>query len=181
METDSFAARCGAQATVDAPAELVFEYLDDFEQLGAHMTRSSWMMAGSRMSYEFDEAKGRRPGARIHLLGSFLGLQLDIEERVVERVTPRSKAWQTVGEPRMLVLARYRMGYSLQPQPRGCRVTVFIEYALPATGFGRLLGWLAGRAYARWCVRSVLHQTVARFGSVTDAAATFRQAPDKAR
>ena len=50
MEIEAFASHHKEQAVVNAPADLVFEYLDDFVQLGAHMTRSSWMMAGSKMS-----------------------------------------------------------------------------------------------------------------------------------
>jgi hypothetical protein len=167
MDVETFASHYEAQATVDAPAVLLFEYLDDFEQLGAHMTRSSWMMAGSRMRYEFDDGRGRRLGSRVRLLGEFLGFKLDIDERVIDREPGLSKAWQTVGRPRMLILAKYRMGFSLRSLPQGCRVTAFIDYSLPESGLGRWLGALAGGAYARWCVRNVLKQAASHFGSAT--------------
>jgi hypothetical protein len=167
MEIETFASHYEEQATVSAPADFLFDYLDDFEQLGAHMTRSSWMMAGSKMRYEFDEGKGRRLGSQVRLLGSFLGLKLEIEERVIDRVPASSKAWQTVGNPRMLILARYRMGFTLRPLPDGCRLTAFIDYALPAKGMGRLLGALVGGIYARWCVRNVLSQALGHFGGAT--------------
>jgi hypothetical protein len=95
MEIETFASHYEEQATVPAPADLLFDYLDDFEQLGAHMTRSSWMMAGS----------------------------------------------------------------------------------------GRLLGALAGGAYARWCVRNMLQQALAHFESAADEvglSADFRQPSGKA-
>lgn len=168
MEIETFAAHYEKQTTVDAPAELVFEYLDDFERLGAHMTRSSWMMAGSKMSYEFDNGKGRRLDSHVRLIGSFLGLKLEIDERVIDRAPAQSKAWQTTGTPRMLILAQYRMGFSLWSLPHGCRVTAFIDYSLPARGFGRVLGRVAGGAYARWCVRNVLDQAAAQFGIAAD-------------
>jgi hypothetical protein len=183
MEIETFASHFEEQTTVNAPADLLFDYLDDFQQIGAHMTRSSWMMAGSKMRYEFDDGKGRRLGARVRLLGSFLGLNLEIDERVIDRVPARSKAWQTVGNPRMLILARYRMGFSLRSFAHGCRVTAFIDYALPAKGIGRLLGQVAGGAYARWCVRNVLQQASAHFGIANDQAgltADFRQPSGKA-
>jgi len=97
-------------------ASIVFEHLDDFERLGAHMMRSSAMMAGSRMRYEFDEARGRAEHALVHLRGSMLGLTLAIDEEVVEHNPPFAKAWQTIGTPRMLVLDSYRMGYRLEPR-----------------------------------------------------------------
>src|SRR5262245_10644597 len=98
-----------------APAEAVFEHLDDFERLGSHMMRSSWMMAGSRMRYELDEARGRGLDARVRLAGSVLGLKLAIEEKVVTYAPPLRKTWQTTGTPRMLILDSYQMGFSLTP------------------------------------------------------------------
>jgi hypothetical protein len=47
---------------------------------GVYMMRSSWMMAGSEMRYEFDDARGRARGATVRMLGSFLGLCLQIDE-----------------------------------------------------------------------------------------------------
>jgi hypothetical protein len=165
MEIEVFTSHHEEQAVVNAPADLVFEYLDDFARLGAHMTRSSWMMAGSKMSYEFDEGMGRQLGSHVRMGGSFLGMKLEIDERVIDRAPGNSKAWQTVGNQRMLILARYRMGFSLQPLHGECRLTVFIDYSLPEKGLGHLLGRLAGGTYARWCVRNMLHQATARFGS----------------
>lgn len=37
MDISTFASHFEQQATVNAPADLLFEYLDDFEQLGAHV------------------------------------------------------------------------------------------------------------------------------------------------
>lgn len=147
-----------------ASAAAVFEHLDDFEKLGKHMMRSSWMMSGSRMRYEFDEARGRKANARIRLVGSVLGMNLEIEEQVIERTPPVSKSWQTIGRPRMLVLDAYRMGFNLTPKEEACRLRVFIDYAKPRVGLGRWLGRLAGATYARWCVRSMIQDAVTRFG-----------------
>jgi hypothetical protein len=41
MDIETFASHYEAQATVNAPAVLLFDYLDDFEQLGAHMAHAS--------------------------------------------------------------------------------------------------------------------------------------------
>ena len=153
---------------ISSRPEFVFEYLDDFEALGSHMTRASWMMAGSRMRYEFDEAKGRSVGASVRLRGSFLGLSLDIDERVIQRTPPLGKAWETIRRPRMLILAQYRMGFAIAPIAAGSRVTVFIDYALAEHGVGRWLGRAAGGFYARWCVRSMLRQAAGKFGIAAD-------------
>jgi len=149
-----------------APPGVVFDYADDFAHFGEHMMRSSWMMAGSRMRHEFDGAGGKAIGAKVRLVGSILGAPLEIEEYVIERIAPLSKAWETAGNPRMLILSAYRMGFEITPQATGCRLRVFIDYAFPPKGDGLWAGRIAGGWYARWCVRSIAVGAVKRFGPV---------------
>ncbi len=68
---------------------------DDHAQLAAHMSKSSWMMLGSRMAVELDASQGRAMGSHIRLKGRVLSIPLFVEEVVVERQPPRRKAWQT--------------------------------------------------------------------------------------
>ena len=159
--------------TLAERAGVVFEHLDDFERLGAHMMHSSPMMAGSRMRFEFDEMRGRAEHSLVHLRGSVLGFALTIDEEVIERRPPVAKTWQTIGTPRMLVLDAYRMGYVLEPQEGSSRLTVFIDYAFPSRGLARWVGRMAGAAYARWCVTSMIEDAVRSFGS-GDASASAR-------
>jgi len=142
--------------TVDVAADPValFEHLDDHERLASHMMQSSVMMAGSSMNFAFDPTRGRMFGSRIGMSGKILGLLLEVSEIVTERDPPRRKVWQTKGTPRLLVIGAYRMGYDIAPGGVGSRLTVFIEYDLPAWPW-RLLGLFAGRIYARWCVRAM--------------------------
>ena len=92
----------------------------------------------------------------IRVEGAVLGLRLSIVETVVERDPPRRKVWETVGEPRLLVFGRYRLGFEIAPEGTGSRVRVFIDYDLPRTALGRALGPVGAHAYARWCVNRML-------------------------
>ncbi len=76
---------------VNAPAAAVFSRLDDPRLLSAHMSGSSWMMAGSRMALEVDASQGRAVGASIRMGGRVLGIALSLEEIVTERNPPRRK------------------------------------------------------------------------------------------
>ena len=136
-----------------APAEL-FAHLDDQEQLSAHMMQSSPMMAGTTMKFEFDPQHGRAVGSRMGLKGKVLGLVLEVVEVVTRRDPPRAKAWETVGEPRLLVIGGYRMGFEIRPEGSGSRLLVFIDYDEPL-GRWRFAGKLLGSRYARWCTRSM--------------------------
>jgi hypothetical protein len=155
-----------AVAEVRAAPHALFDHLDDQTRLGEHMARPSMMMMGGRMTYAFDDKKGRAVGSVIRMGGSVLGLQLEVEEVVTERVPPTRKTWETRGEPHLLVIAGYRMGFEITPlAPDRCRVRVFIEYRRPQSLAGRLLAPLFAPIYARWCVRRMAEDAKVRFGA----------------
>lgn len=115
-----------SRAQVDASPAKLFTYLDDQERLSSHMMKSSAMMAGMRMQFEFDERRGRPVGLRMRLSGKVLGLSLEVIEVVAERDPPRRKVWETRGEPRLLVIGPYRMGFEIVPDGDGSQLLVFV-------------------------------------------------------
>jgi hypothetical protein len=149
----TYAHRDEAIAEVHAPPERLFEHLDDHARLGTHMEKPSMMMMGGKMTYEFDEAKGRAVGSVIRMGGSFLGIRLFVEEVVTERDPPRLKVWETRGPPRILIIGAYRMGFEITPSGPHSHLRVFIEYDRPPSFIGRILGVALAPMYARWCVR----------------------------
>ena len=148
---------------VSATADAVFSYLDDHGRLSAHMSRSSWMMAGSRMALQLDAAQGRAVGAKIRLSGRGLGILLSVEEIVTERIPPLRKVWETTGRPQLLVISPYRMGYEITPKGKASLLRVFIDYALLDGPFSGLLGGLFGNFYARWCTRRMADDAAKHF------------------
>ena len=145
------------QVEVDAPPAEVFEFLDDHRRLSAHMTEPSWMMVGSHMTIHMDEKQGRALGSRITLSGRILGLSLEVEEVVTKYDPPCSKAWKTVGSPRLLVIGPYNMGFVLSSQQGGSLLCAFIDYSPPGEGASRLLGRLFGKV-----IRPMVYQRMAR-------------------
>ncbi len=143
----------------------IFTHLDDHRRLSDHMTRRSWVMAGSRMEMDMDADEGRAVGSKIRLRGRVLGISLGLEETVIERSPPVRKVWRTTTPPRLLVMGPYRMGFEITPQGTASLLTVFIDYALPDSGVERWLGRILGPWYARWCTRRMAHDAVAHFRS----------------
>ncbi len=144
-------------------AHSLFAHLDDHRRLAAHMEKRSLMMAGATMRVETDALKGQTVGSVMRITGRVLGVDLMVEEVVTERVPPLRKTWETRGEPRLLVIGAYRMGFTISPHGNRSRLVVFIDYGLPPRGFGHWLALLFGRAYAAWCTRRM----------ATDAAAAI--------
>ena len=142
-------------AVVRASVERVFDRLDDQTRLSKHMSQRSWKMGWGKMDTELDERRGRAVGSHIVLHGRVFGIRLYLDEVVIEREPPHKKSWETVGEPRLLVIGPYRMGFDLLPSGADARLRVAIDYQLPTKGIARLLGRLFGRSYAKWCVRQM--------------------------
>ena len=151
---------------VNAAAGDIFTLLDDHSRLSAHMTRPSWMMAGSVMTLEFDASKGRAVGALIRLTGRVLGIPLSVEEVVTERDPPRRKVWNTVGRPQLIVIGPYRMGFEITSTSTSSRLRVFIDYALPDGPVSYWLGRLFGNVYARWCTQRMANDAASHFKAI---------------
>ena len=141
---------------VAAAPEEVFAFVDDHARFSAHMSESSWMMGGGRMSVELDEARGQAEGSHIRLSGRVFGVRLYLDEVVTRRNPPTDKVWATVGAPRLLVIGEYEMGVRITPEDGGSHVRVFIDYEPPKGWASYWLGRLVGGFYARWCVDQML-------------------------
>ncbi len=152
-----------SEVDVRAEAQVLFAHLDDHRRLAGHMEKPSLMMAGATMQVETDALKGQTVGSVIRITGRVLGVNLAVDEVVTERVAPLCKTWETRGEPRLLVIGSYRMGFTITAKgDRSCLV-VFIDYQLPPRGFAHWLALVCAATYAAWCTRRMANDAVAAF------------------
>lgn len=145
-----------------APQE-IFDFVNDPDRLSSHMSQSSWMMGGGRMAVSVDEGRGQKPGSHIKLEGKAFGIPLFLDEVITLYEPPHRKIWETVGEPKLVVIGHYRLGFEIKAEGTGSRLKVFIDYEPPKARGTRWLGILFGKAYAKWCVRQMLNDTHRHF------------------
>lgn len=166
MAPDSFPLHHRSEALLAVDAAHLFAHLDDHRRLASHMEKPSLMTAGASMRIDTDDRHGQAVGSVIRMSGRMLSLRLSVEEAVVRRAPPREKIWETVGEPRLVVIGAYRMGFTITPAGTGTRLVVFIDYRLPGRGIGQWLGRLLGAPYAAWCTRRMTRDAGAAFGTL---------------
>lgn len=154
---------------VNADARRLFEYLDDHRNLSAHMDRSSWMMAGSRMDIDLDATGGRAVGSHIRLSGRVLGVPLSVDEAVIERTPPQRTVWKTLGTPKLVVIGPYQMGFEVVPVGAHSSLRVFIDYVLSAARWFRWLRLKLSVWYARWCTRRMASDAALHFSQGEDS------------
>ena len=160
-----YAKRFSTTVSVPAPPSEVFALVDDHARLSSHMSQRSWAMGGGSMAIETDSGEGKAVGSRLRLHGVVCGLRLSVEEAVVERTPPFRKVWETIGEPRLLVIGRYRMGFEIEAHGPSSRLMVFIDYDRPSAGASRWLGVLFGDWYARWCTQRMANDAARLFST----------------
>ena len=136
------------------PPDKVFAIIDDYVKLSGHMNSPSLMMGGGRMKTEMDEGHGQKVGSHIKLTGRAFGINIYLDEVITSYEPPYRKTWETVGEPKLLIIGSYKMGFEIMPMDDGSHLKVFIEYN-PPKKFS-FLEKLFGRLYAKWCVRQML-------------------------
>jgi hypothetical protein len=136
-----------------SPKEL-FAYVDDHTRFSSHMSQSSWMMGGGRMDVAIDAGRGQKVGSHIRMSGKAFGIGLSLDEVVTRYEPPHLKTWETVGNPKLLVIGHYGMGIEIKPQNNGSLLRVSIDYDLPP--INRWLGKLFSGAYAKWCVQQMI-------------------------
>ncbi|ABE43130.1 SRPBCC family protein [Polaromonas sp. JS666] len=141
-----------ATAGIAASPQDLFAFLDDHRRLAAHMEKPSLMMAGAIMKITTDSQQGQAVGSWIRMEGRVLGIALSVEEVVRDYKPPVLKTWETRGEPHLLLIGPYRMGFELAPREGKTQLRVWIDYNLPSGLPGRWLGRLLGTVYADWCV-----------------------------
>lgn len=152
-----------AMADISASPQDVFAFLDDHRRLSTHMEKPSLMMAGATMKIETDSQRGQAVGSLIRMKGRILGIALCVEETVSEYQPPFRKTWVTHGEPRLLVIGKYRMGFELAARAGNTHLRVWIDYNLPTGILGRWLARILGNVYANWCVKSMVRDAARAF------------------
>lgn len=161
----SFAFHDESSGLVSAAPQVVFDHLDDPRNLASHMESGSAAMAGARMAIETDNMHGKAIGSVIRMRGRMMGIAMELDEAVTQRQRPYLKIWKTIGEPKLLVIGGYRMGFRIKASEAGSLLTVFIDYDLPRSFAGRLLGRALAPTYARWCCRRMVEDAARAFSA----------------
>ena len=155
MTIDRYPLHHQSEVDVTVDVQTLFDYLDDHRRIASHMEKPSLMMAGATMRVETDALCGQAVGSVIRMTGRVLGMKLSVQEVVTVHAPPLNKKWETRGEPTLLVIGSYRMGFTVEARGDRTHLAVFIDYCPPISGLSRLLGHIFGPTYAAWCTRRI--------------------------
>lgn len=155
MSIEKYERHYEEDTVINSNPDSVFSYADNHKNFSSHMNKSSWMMGGGSMKTETDESGGKEIGSHIRMIGSVFGVNLSLDEVIVERTPPTHKAWETVGDVNLVVIDQYKLGFEITPTKEQSNLKVYIDYDLPKSWKTQVLGKLFGGMYAKWCVKQM--------------------------
>lgn len=148
------------EMVINRSAEEVFAFMDDIRNTGKHMTESSGAMAGSKLKIVWLSDHKTGLGTKYRWTGKVVGMKMDFTVEVNKWIEGKEKVWGTVGDAKMIVIDWFQMDLVITPEKDGkSKAKLGIYY----TKHRGLLGFLFGKWYSKWCVKSMLKDTKKHF------------------
>jgi hypothetical protein len=139
-----------------APSQ-VFKCIDDLGITGMHMIKSSSMMMWGKLDIVFLTENHTGVGSRYKWTGKMMGLYMDFTVEVTKWVPGVEKAWETIGDARLIIYSWYRMQLVITEIPGGVsQAELSISYKRPVKVFYKLLSFLFADWYCKWCLKKML-------------------------
>lgn len=140
--------------------EDVFAFMDDIKNTGKHMTESSGAMAGSKLKIEWLSPNTTGLGAKYRWTGKVVGVKMDFTVEVSKWIKGREKVWGTIGAAKMIVIDSFEMHLTIVKEDNG---TSKVKLSINYTKHRGVMGFLFGKWYSKWCVKSMLKDTKKHF------------------
>lgn len=151
---------------INGMPEDVFAFMDDIRNTGKHMTENSGAMAGSKLKVEWLSDHKTGLGTKYRWTGKVVGMKMDFTVEVSKWGEGKEKVWGTIGDAKMIVIDWFEMYLVLTPYESGkTQAQLGIYYTKPK---GKILGFLLGKSYSKWCVKSMLRDTRKHFENKTN-------------
>lgn len=145
---------------IEGTSDSVFSFMDDIRNTGKHMTESSGAMAGGKLKVEWLSEHKTGLGTKYRWTGKAAGMKMDFTVEVTQWTDGKEKTWGTVGKAKMIVIDWFEMHLKTIPLSDG---TTKAELSIRYIKHKGLWGFLFGKSYSKWCVKSMLKDTRRHF------------------
>jgi hypothetical protein len=142
--------------TYNATSDKVFQCLDDLGITGMHMTKSSMPMMGGKLKLDFLTPHHTGLGSQYRWTGNVMWMMMDFTVEVTKWIHNVEKTWETVGDPKVIIYSWYRMHLKIEKAANGTKAELSISYEKPKGWFNKILCFLLGDWYCRWCLKHML-------------------------
>ena len=144
---------------IHSTPEKVFQQMDDFSKTGMHMSESSMMMMGSKLTLEQLSQQATGVGAKYRWYGKMMGMIMDFSETVTKWQPNKLKEWETVGDAKIIIMSWYRMWFEIVPAKNETIAKISISYLPPKEWYYKILSFFFAKWYCNWCLNNMLNDT----------------------
>ena len=133
--------------------------MDDFSKTGMHMSESSMMMMGSKLTLEQLSENATGTGSTYRWHGKMMGMTIDFSETVTKWEFPRLKEWETNEGAKIIIMSWYRMWFEIVKHNNSSTVMINISYLPPKEWYYKILSFFLANWYCKWCLNNMLRGT----------------------
>ena len=144
------------QAVYNAPISEVFEKLDDLGVTGTHMTKSSAMMMGNKLTLTYLSKNHAGLNSKYRWQGRMMGIPMDFTVLVTKWIQNQEKIWETIGHPELIIYSWYRMTLQVTSSAGRTVAKLSISYKRPAGLLSKIVSFLFADLYCIWCLNNML-------------------------
>jgi hypothetical protein len=144
---------------IQASPEKVFDCIDDLGVSGMHMTESSMPMMGGKMDLEFLTPYKTGFHTKYRWTGKVLWWNMDFTVLVTNWIRGKEKTWETIGISKLIIYSWFRMNLKVGRDSTGTIALLSISYEKPKGFLNKILCFLVGNWYCKWCINNMLRET----------------------
>ena len=136
--------------------EKVFEYMDNINNTGMHMTKSSKPMMKSRLELKQLSENATGLNSKFRWFGKMMWFTMDFTVAVTKWIKNKEKVWETIGEANMIIMGWYQMRLVISPEGANTKAELSIAYTKPKNIFFKFIAFFLAPLYANWCLNNML-------------------------
>lgn len=137
----------------------VFNCIDDLGVTGMHMTKSSMAMMGGKMELQFLTPHKTGLHTKYRWTGKVLWLPLDFTVQVTKWINGKEKTWETIGLAKIILYSWFQMKLKIDTNSSETTAALYFSYEKPTGIANKILCFLLGEWYGKWCLKNMLNDT----------------------
>ncbi len=137
----------------------VFAYMDNIENTGMHMTKSSKPMMGSKLELKQLSENATGLNSKFRWFGKMMWFTMDFTVVVSKWIKDKEKVWETIGKAKMIIMSWYQMRLMISPDGQNTKAELSIAYSKPKNIFFKIIAFFIAPFYANWCLNNMLQDS----------------------
>ena len=130
--------------------------MDNINNTGMHMTKSSKPMMGSRLELKQLSENATGLNSKFRWFGKMMWFTMDFTVVVTKWIKNKEKVWETIGEAKMIIMGWYQMRLVISPEGANTKAELSIAYTKPKNIFLKFIAFFLAPLYANWCLNNML-------------------------